>query len=65
MMKNTLYFTLKALFIFKIFKFFILTVWSVEKRFDKKDKVNFKIYDMGTVWETINYNTHIAQYFKK
>ena len=30
-----------------------------KKRFDKKDKVNFKIYDV-TAWLANNYNTHIA-----
>ena len=30
----------------------------------KKDKVNFKIYDV-TTWLTNNFNTHIDQYFKK
>ena len=32
--------------------------------FDKKDKVNFKIYRV-TGWETNNFNTHIAQYLQK
>ena len=31
------------------------------KRFDKKAKVYFKIYNV-TNWKTGNYNTHIAQY---
>ena len=31
---------------------------------DKKDKFNFKIYDV-IQWETNNYNTFIAQYLKK
>ena len=34
------------------------------KRLDKKDKVNFKFYDVEA-WLTNNRNTHIAQYFKK
>ena len=33
----------------------------VGKRFDKKAKVNFKIYDVIN-WETNKYNTHIAQH---
>ena len=36
----------------------------VEKQFIKNAKVNFKIYDV-IYWEANNYNTHIAQYFKK
>ena len=31
MMKNTFYFILKALFILKIFKFFVLTFWAFRK----------------------------------
>ena len=31
----------------------------LKKRFDYKDKVNFKIYDV-TTWLINNYNTHIA-----
>ena len=45
MKKNTFYFILKDLFVFKIFKcldFF----GHVEKRVDKKAKVNFKIYNV-------------------
>ena len=34
------------------------------KRFDKKAKINFKIYDV-TDWIANNYNTYIAEYFKK
>ena len=36
----------------------------VGKPFEKKVKVNFKIYDVAT-WETNNYNTHITQNLKK
>ena len=36
----------------------------VGKRFDNKAKINFKSYDVA-VWETNNYNTHIAKYHKK
>ena len=35
-----------------------------KKRFDQKDKVNFKIYDV-TAWLTNSYITHMAQYFTK
>ena len=56
MIKNAFYFILKVLFVFKIFK-----VLHVEKRLDKKDEVNFEIYEV-TAWLRKNYNTHIAQY---
>ena len=36
----------------------------MEKRLDKKAKVNFKLYDVKD-WETNNYNKHVAQYPKK
>ena len=36
----------------------------IEKRFDGKAQVIFKIYDIIN-WETNNCNTHIAQYLKK
>ena len=36
----------------------------VTKRLDKKDKVNFKCYDI-TARLTSNCNTHIAQYLEK
>ena len=36
----------------------------VEKRFDKKTKFNFKIYDV-TDCETNNNNINIAKYLKK
>ena len=39
---------------------FVLNFGNVEKRLDKKAKVNFKIYDI-TDWTTNNCNTHIAQ----
>ena len=60
MTKNT-YFMSKALFV-PVFRY--LLVDYVEKRLDKKDMVNFKIYDVPD-WKTNKYNTHIAQYLKK
>ena len=42
---------------------FVLNFGNVEKRLDKKAKVNFKIYDI-TDWTTNNCNTHIAQYLR-
>ena len=55
MMKNTFYFTLKALLVFKIFKFLSWVFGHAEKQLDYKDKVNFKLYDVRT-WETNKYN---------
>ena len=48
---------LKALFVLEIFTFLSLLFGYIEKRLDKKAKVNFKIYNV-TVWQTNNYNTH-------
>ena len=59
MMINASYFMLKALFILKIFIFLSWLFGYVEKRFDKKGKVDFKIYEV-TDLTTDNYNTHIA-----
>ena len=41
LMKNAFYFTSKALFVLKIFKFLSWFFGHVAKRLDKKDKVNF------------------------
>ena len=62
MTKNAFYFILKTL---SVLKFFVLNFFGpVEKRFDKKAKINFKIFDVSTC-ETKNYYTHIAQHLKK
>ena len=45
MMKNTFYFTLKDLLVFKIFKCPDL-FGHVKERVDKKPKVNLKIYNV-------------------
>ena len=63
-MKNPFYFTSKALSVLKIFKFSSSLSGHVAKWFDKKDKVNFKFYDV-TIWLTNNRNKHIVQYFEK
>ena len=63
-MKNPFYFTSKTLSVLKIFKFLSSLSGHVAKRFDKKDKVNFKFYDV-TIWLTNNCNKHIVQYFEK
>ena len=60
-MKNAFYFTLKALFILKVFKYLSWLFGHVGKRLHKKDQVNFKIIDVRT-WFTNIYNTHIYQY---
>ena len=63
-MKNTFYYTLKALFVFPIFELLFSTFGHVGKRLDEKAKVNFKIHDV-TNWLTNNYNTLIERYLKK
>ena len=60
-MKNPLYFTLAALFVLEIFKFLLWLFVYEGKWLDKKDKVNFKIYDI-TKWEKNNCSIHIARY---
>ena len=57
-------FHVKALFILTIFTFLSWVFGYVEKRFDNKAMVNFKIYDIAD-WITNDYNTHIDQYLKK
>ena len=64
MMKNAFYFTSKVLFVIKIFKVLSRLFGHVAKRLHKKDKVNFKFYDVK-FWLTNNCNTHIALYLKK
>ena len=59
MIKNSFYFTSKALFVLKIFKNSSWRFGQVAKRLDKKDQVYFKFYDV-TVWLTNNLNTRIA-----
>ena len=62
MMKNAFYFILKARFVLKIFKTFILSFLACRES-GLIGKVNFEIYDV-TARLTKNYNTHIAQYLK-
>ena len=61
MMKNAFYFTSKALFVLKIFKFLSWAFCHVSKRLNQQDKVNFKFYDVLIN----NCNTGIAQYLEK
>ena len=62
-MKNAFYFK-NALFFLKISKFLSWLFGYVAKRLDKKDKVNFKFYDVIACL-TNNCNTNIAQYPEK
>ena len=55
MMKNALYFMLKAIFLLEISTFLSWLFGYVEKRLDKKTNVNFRIYDI-TDWTKNNYN---------
>ena len=64
MMKNAIYFTSTVLFVFKIFKFFSWHFSNGVNGLDKKDKVNFKFYDVAA-WLTNNCNTHITQYLQR
>ena len=64
MLKNPFYFTSKAFFVLRIFNFLSWFFGLAVKRLDKKDKVNFKIYDV-TAWLTNKCNTHISQYLEK
>ena len=63
-MKNAFYFTSKALFVLKIFKFLSWLFAHIGKWLDKKGKVNFKFYDV-TACVRNNCNTRIAQNFEK
>ena len=63
-MKNAFYFTSKALFVLKIFKFLAWLFGHVSKRPDQKDRVNFKLYD-ATAWLTNNCNIHKTQYLER
>ena len=63
-MQNDFYFKL-MLFSFSRYLDFCSDFFDhVGKRLDNKAKVTFKIYDVQN-WKTSNYNTYIAQYFKK
>ena len=58
-MENAFHFTLKALFVLKIFKFLCRIFGHVEKQLDQKDKINFKIHD-ATTWFRNKCNTDIV-----
>ena len=62
MMKNAFYFILKAVFVLKIVKFFVMTFWSSrENGFIRKLRLTARFM----TWFTNNYNTHSAQYLTK
>ena len=63
-MKKALYISLKAFSVLNIFKFLPWLFVHVKKKFDKKDEVNLKFYEVTTL-EGNNCNTHIVQYLKK
>ena len=63
-MKNAFFVIVKTLFLLKIFKLLSWLFGNAEKRLDKKNQVNFKIYYV-TTGETNNCNTHTAQYLEK
>ena len=54
----------KVLFVLEIFPCLSWLFGYLEKLFDKKAMVNFKIYDV-TDWRINNYNAHINEYLKK
>ena len=64
MMKNAFYFTSKAFFVLKVFKFLSWLFGHVAKQLDLKDKANFKFYGI-IAWLKDNCSTHIAQYLEK
>ena len=63
-MKNVFIAT-KKLFLFSVYLNLCPDLFDqVGKRIDKKDKFNFKTYDVIN-WKTNNYKTYITQYLKK
>ena len=62
-MKNVFYFTLKALFVLKIFKFLSLSFVHVEKKARLEEKGHFKIHDI-TTWLKI-VATYISLYMSR
>ena len=62
MKKNAFYFTFKAIFVRKIFIFFIF-FFKADKPFFYRNKVNIKVFGI-TTWEINNCSRHIPQYLK-
>ena len=56
-MKNAFYFTSKALFVLKIFKFLSWLFSHVKKQLDYKGKVDLKFNDI-TAWLANNFNIY-------
>ena len=63
-LKHAFYFMSKALFVLEISTFLYWLFGHIEKRPEKKTKVNFKTYDV-TGWATNNYNTFLVKYLIK
>ena len=63
MTRNAFCFTLKALFVLKLFRFLSWRFGHIKKRLDWKGQVNFEIYDITS--EANNSNTHTTQCLKK
>ena len=57
-MKNAFYFTSKALFILKMFKFLSWHFSHAAKPLDQNNKVDYKFYDI-TAWLANNRNTYM------
>ena len=64
MMKNAFYFTSKALFVLKIFKFLSLLFGNVAKQLDQKENANFEFYYVTAQLKN-NCNSHTAQNLEK
>ena len=61
MVKNTFHFTLKALFVLKIFKFLSCVFGHVAKLLDKKDKLDFRFYDITALRSKGNQTMKVRQ----
>ena len=63
-MKNAFHFILRVLFAIEIFTFLSWLFGYVEKRFDKKVKINFKMYEVAA-WTINSSNACTVQHLKK
>ena len=63
-MKNAFYFTLKALFVLKLFNFFFDFLFMHKNGLIGKIRLISNIYEVAT-WLTKKCNTHLTQYLKK
>ena len=65
LVKSFIFYTLYILlYVTMLFYFMLKSLFVLEKRLNKKAKVNFEIYDV-TEWTPNNYNAHLTQYFGK